>query len=74
MIVDLVRSGRKVGVTATGHSVIENPVSRATKLSLREPDLALYDELVPTPMTRDPGPSPTTTTDQEPAPDDQEAH
>ena len=24
-------------------------------LSLREPDLALYDELVPTPMTRDPG-------------------
>ena len=43
-------------------------------LSLREPDLALYDELVPTPMTRDPGPSPTTTADQEPAPDDQEAH
>ena len=41
-------------------------------LSLREPDLALYDELVPTPMTRDPGPSPTTLADQEPAPDDQE--
>jgi hypothetical protein len=42
-------------------------------LSLREPDLALYDELVPTPMTRDPGPSPTTHADQEPDPDDQEA-
>ena len=42
-------------------------------LSLREPDLALYDELVPTPMTRDPGPPPITTADQEPDPDDQEA-
>jgi len=29
-------------------------------LSLREPDLALYDELVPTPMTRDPGAPPPT--------------
>jgi transposase len=27
-------------------------------LSLREPDLSLYDELVPAPMTRDPGASP----------------
>jgi len=27
-------------------------------LSLREPDLSLYDELVPTPMTRDPGAPP----------------
>ncbi len=27
-------------------------------LSLREPDLSIYDELVPTPMTRDPGAPP----------------
>jgi hypothetical protein len=27
-------------------------------LSLREPDLSLYDELVPAPMTRDPGAPP----------------
>jgi hypothetical protein len=27
-------------------------------LSLREPDLSLYDELVPTPMTLDPGAPP----------------
>ena len=32
-------------------------------LSLREPDLALYDELVPTPMTRDPGAPPITEED-----------
>lgn len=43
-------------------------------LSLREPDLALYDELVPTPRTLDPGPSPTTLADREPAADDQETH
>ncbi len=42
-------------------------------LSLREPDLALYDALVPTPMTRDSGPSLSTPADQEPA-DDQAAH
>jgi hypothetical protein len=29
-------------------------------LSLREPDLSLYDRLVPTPMTLDPGAPPTT--------------
>lgn len=29
-------------------------------LSLRDPDLSLYDELVPTPMTRDPGAPPVT--------------
>jgi len=27
-------------------------------LSLRDPDLSLYDEFVPTPMTRDPGEPP----------------
>jgi transposase len=32
-------------------------------LSLREPDLSLYDELVPTPMTRDPGTPPQTDED-----------
>lgn len=43
-------------------------------LSLREPDLALYDELVPTPKTLDPGPLAIPLADQERAPDDQEPH
>jgi len=33
MIVELVRAGRKVGVTATGHSVIENLVSGTVRLA-----------------------------------------
>ncbi len=32
-------------------------------LSLREPDLSLYDELVPPPMTLDPGKPPATDED-----------
>jgi len=34
-------------------------------LSLREPDLSLYDELVPAPMTRDPGAPPLTDEDSD---------
>lgn len=40
-------------------------------LSLREPDLALYDELVPAPATRDPGAPPTITAATDEAPDEE---